>query len=150
MFEFLLSPNGRVSRGAFWGVNVVFAIIILALAWLLFQHTTAIVPTVSGGYIAPSGSPDIGHPFTIALLLAIPMLWIEFCLIVKRWHDRGKSGWWSLIILLPVLGLIWAFIEVALLRGQPGGNRYGGSTSWADRRGWTTDDIYAEVSDDMP
>lgn len=53
-------------------------------------------------------------------------LWIFVALQVKRWHDRGKSAWMLLLNLVPVIGWIWAVIELALLQGELGINRYGG------------------------
>ena len=44
---------------------------------------------------------------------------------VKRWHDRGKSGWWVLIALIPLVGPIWAIIETGFLPGTSGPNEYG-------------------------
>ena len=43
----------------------------------------------------------------------------------KRWHDRGKSGWWNLIALIPIIGPIWALVESGFLKGDCGSNRYG-------------------------
>jgi len=47
---------------------------------------------------------------------------------VKRWHDRGRSWKWLLIVFIPVAGAVWAFIELGFLEGTPGPNRYG----WPD------------------
>jgi len=44
---------------------------------------------------------------------------------VKRYHDRDKSGWWVLIIFLPVIGALWYLIECGFLRGTDGNNAYG-------------------------
>ena len=44
---------------------------------------------------------------------------------VKRWQDRGKFGWWSLIGSLPIIGAAWQFVENGCLRGTKGGNRFG-------------------------
>jgi uncharacterized membrane protein YhaH (DUF805 family) len=44
---------------------------------------------------------------------------------VKRYHDRNKSGWWILIVFVPVIGGLWYFIECGFLRGTPGPNTYG-------------------------
>jgi uncharacterized membrane protein YhaH (DUF805 family) len=44
---------------------------------------------------------------------------------IKQWHDRGKSGWWVLIGLIPFIGAIWALIETGFLEGDPGDNQYG-------------------------
>ncbi len=61
----------------------------------------------------------------LAVLLYIPLLWSSLALQVKRWHDRNKSGAWVLISLIPLVGGIWAFVEVGCLRGTFGLNNYG-------------------------
>ena len=63
------------------------------------------------------------------------------CVLSKRLHDRGRSGWWSLVILLCVglvwpfpdnfpgwislVILVWAFVELVLMPGEQGANRFG-------------------------
>ena len=59
------------------------------------------------------------------LLLYPPAIWISLALQVKRWHDRGKSGWWVLLGCIPYSGAIWSFIELGCLRGTDGPNEYG-------------------------
>ncbi|MBV7329929.1 DUF805 domain-containing protein [Chloroflexi bacterium TSY] len=52
-------------------------------------------------------------------------LWPNLAVSAKRWHDRDKSGWWSLIVLIPIIGVIWMLIEVGFLEGTNGPNRFG-------------------------
>jgi uncharacterized membrane protein YhaH (DUF805 family) len=43
---------------------------------------------------------------------------------VRRLHDTGRSGWWILISLVPVIG--WIVLLVFMLTdSQPGSNQYG-------------------------
>jgi len=44
---------------------------------------------------------------------------------VKRLHDRDRSGWFYLIVLIPMFGPAWLGIELGLLRGTVGPNRFG-------------------------
>ena len=44
---------------------------------------------------------------------------------VKRYHDVDKSGWWVLILLVPVVGFVWFLIECGFQRGTSGPNRFG-------------------------
>jgi uncharacterized membrane protein YhaH (DUF805 family) len=44
---------------------------------------------------------------------------------IKRFHDRDKSGWWVLIVLIPIIGAIWLLIELGFLKGTPGPNQFG-------------------------
>jgi uncharacterized membrane protein YhaH (DUF805 family) len=59
------------------------------------------------------------------IILFLLLLWPSICLYAKRWHDRDKSGWWSLIGLIPIIGGLWMLIELGFLRGTDGPNRFG-------------------------
>lgn len=56
----------------------------------------------------------------LSLLLVIPSLAVT----VRRLHDIGKSGWWYLIGLIPLLGGLFLLIWF-LRRGDAGPNAYG-------------------------
>lgn len=58
--------------------------------------------------------------------IAVVSSWIYLAGIVKRLHDRNKSGHWAWVLLIPYIGAFWMLIECGCLegmRGQP--NRYG-------------------------
>jgi hypothetical protein len=44
--------------------------------------------------------------------------------VVRRLHDTGRSGWWWLITLIPLVGGIWMLVLLCL-DGQTGPNRFG-------------------------
>jgi uncharacterized membrane protein YhaH (DUF805 family) len=69
-------------------------------------------------HIGPSAS-------TVILAFGVLVTWISLAIAVKRYHDRDKSGWWALIIFLPVIGALWYLIECGFLRGTEGNNDYG-------------------------
>jgi len=45
-------------------------------------------------------------------------------LIIRRWHDLGKSGWLSLLMLIPLLNLL-VLIFLWVKKGTDGPNAYG-------------------------
>jgi uncharacterized membrane protein YhaH (DUF805 family) len=63
------------------------------------------------------------------------------CVLSKRLHDRGRSGWWAALILAAVVAvwpapdkffdflfalvLVWAAVELGVMPGEAGANRYG-------------------------
>jgi uncharacterized membrane protein YhaH (DUF805 family) len=63
------------------------------------------------------------------------------CVLSKRLHDRGRSGWWAAPILVSIVAVwpyphhfvdfpfllmvLWAAVELAILPGEQGANRYG-------------------------
>jgi uncharacterized membrane protein YhaH (DUF805 family) len=54
------------------------------------------------------------------LAIFVPSLAIS----IRRLHDIGKSGWWILISLIPIIGTIWLIILLAT-KGQSKDNEYG-------------------------
>lgn len=42
----------------------------------------------------------------------------------RRLHDTGRSGWWQLLALVPVIGAIVVLVFAAQ-DGQPGDNQFG-------------------------
>lgn len=54
------------------------------------------------------------------LMVLIPSLSIH----IRRLHDIGKSGWWLLVMFIPVVGPLVIFV-FNLMNGFPGDNEYG-------------------------
>ena len=61
----------------------------------------------------------------IGAIVSIAMIYPAIMLYAKRWHDRGKSGWWTLIVLVPIIGGLWILVELGFLKGTDGTNQYG-------------------------
>jgi uncharacterized membrane protein YhaH (DUF805 family) len=61
----------------------------------------------------------------VALIAQLLLVWISIVGGAKRCHDRDRSGWFQLIILIPVLGALWLLVELGFLRGTIGANRFG-------------------------
>lgn len=102
---------------------------IMVLAFVLFCLVGLLVePARADGRFAGDAPLD---PANAALLLTlfcvsfILYLWATYAVTAKRWHDRDKSGWWSLIGLIP-FGSIWMLVECGFLKGTDGPNRFGG------------------------
>jgi uncharacterized membrane protein YhaH (DUF805 family) len=69
-----------------------------------------------------SGNPVASVLMFLAWAVHWSMLW---AVQTKRWHDRGKSGWWSLMVLLPVIGWLWMLIESTFGKGDENCNEFG-------------------------
>lgn len=61
----------------------------------------------------------------VCILLAIFFTYININLIIKRYHDLGKSDFWILILLIPYIGWIYAFFELFFVKGNESENAYG-------------------------
>jgi uncharacterized membrane protein YhaH (DUF805 family) len=122
----LTSFEGRISRQPFW----LSLIALVVIEWILMIVLGLVFGTSMMGGLDPSLDPEAAAsaamkamiPLWIVLLL---FLYPTLAIYTKRWHDRGKSGWWTLIILVPLIGGIWFLVECGFLRGTEGPNQYG-------------------------
>ncbi len=133
------SFGGRTGRRGYWRAQLVGGVV-LAVIWC-------------GGLILVDETGVGG--FGAIALAALPIaLLFQLATLFRRAHDRNKSAWWLLavylgpLVLAFVIGsqeakthvpagalaalsladlalLIWGWVELALLRGTPGPNRFG-------------------------
>jgi uncharacterized membrane protein YhaH (DUF805 family) len=124
------SLEGRIPRKGFWLGFLVLMIVTWILEFILF----AIFGTSMMANIDPNATPEaqaeaakamMGNMMLPLGILMLLILWPSICLYAKRWHDRDKSGWWSLIGFIPIIGGIWMLVELGFLRGTEGPNRFG-------------------------
>jgi uncharacterized membrane protein YhaH (DUF805 family) len=122
----LLSFDGRIGRQSWWiGVIVLTVLqwIVMLILGLVFGQSM-----IAGmdPNMPPEQAAEIATQAYIPLIIAsLIFLYPALALYAKRWHDRGKSGWWTLILLVPIIGFLWWLIEQGFLRGTDGPNQYG-------------------------
>jgi uncharacterized membrane protein YhaH (DUF805 family) len=66
----------------------------------------------------------VGGPGVLGGLYGLAVLIPSIAVGVRRLHDTGRSGWWILIGLVPVIGFI-VLIVFFVADSQPGTNGYG-------------------------
>lgn len=122
LWQMLFGFNGRLRRMHWWLVRVG----VIAAAFVAVVAFGAVVAGIFGG---SENVPEFiqGMVGLVVIVVYFAVLWIELALTVKRWHDRDKSGFWFLIVLIPIIGPIWALIELGFLDGTQGPNQYGPS-----------------------
>jgi uncharacterized membrane protein YhaH (DUF805 family) len=112
MRNVLFSFQGRIGRCDFWLTS-------LPLGLVHF-----VVESFLDG--AAKNSDGVALTAVLLCLVWLPVfVWASLATQVKRWHDRDRSGWMVLINLIPLVGPLWAFIELGFLRGTVGANRFG-------------------------
>jgi uncharacterized membrane protein YhaH (DUF805 family) len=124
-----LGFEGRINRQPFWLGLLAMMILTWILEFVLFSiFGVNLVP------VDPSATPEVAAAAAMEMMnkMALPLgllflitLWPALAIYTKRWHDRDKSGWWSLIMFVPIIGAIWFLIECGFLRGTDGPNRFG-------------------------
>ncbi|MEM0899667.1 MAG: DUF805 domain-containing protein [Pseudomonadota bacterium] len=98
--------KGRARRSEFW-------------YFTLFTFLTSLILTaVDIGVLA---SPDVSPLSTLfSLGILIPSLAVG----ARRLHDIGRTGWWQLLIFVPLLGLI-VLIFLYVQKSEENANQYG-------------------------
>ena len=56
-------------------------------------------------------------------LLALSLILPNLAVTVRRLHDIDRSGWWVLLMFVPILSLV--ILVFMFLNGTSGGNRFG-------------------------
>jgi uncharacterized membrane protein YhaH (DUF805 family) len=110
--------RGRASRSGYW-----WFILFTAIVWVALD---VIVFVIAASSPAAPGVPIVVLLVIIAVLFVIVAIYLglaELALLVRRLHDTGRSGWWVLIGLAPLVGPI-ILLVFTLLEGTPGPNRY--------------------------
>lgn len=117
LFDVYFNPQGTLTRRYFW-YAIIYQFMFMSLVYA-FVGTLAFVLQQLGVFSQSLGSDD-GYALVTLVLLAIlyfPTNLMFFTVVVKRYHDRGKSGWWSLIMFIPVIGFFWTYIELGFFKG---------------------------------
>lgn len=92
------------------------------LEWWIIHLGVLISLRITGQvYLAlhRAGVEMSGLPGAAWMGFGLLLLWLSFTSIVRRLHERNKSGWWSPLYLVPFMGWAWLFIECGLLKGRP-------------------------------
>ena len=93
ILHYFFGFQGKISRQSWWSGMVIIATISLSLSFLaLMLQSEALI-----------------------LLLTLATIWPWLAISAKRWHDREKSGLWSLITLVPIIGGLWMLVECGFL-----------------------------------
>jgi uncharacterized membrane protein YhaH (DUF805 family) len=123
------SFSGRIPRKTFWLGYLVLLVITWILQFVLFSifgvNMMAMDPNMSPEAQAAAAAEAFSAMMVPLGILILITLWPSLALYTKRWHDRNKSGWWTLILFIPLVGPIWMLIELGFLRGTEGPNRFG-------------------------
>ena len=117
--DLLFSAKGRLARGPFL---VTAALLIAAVA----LYEAVIWPPlhwVTGVFVYPL------------------VFYVGACILSKRLHDRGRTGWWAALVLVAAVAvwpapygffdflfglvIVWAVVELGAMPGELGANRFG-------------------------
>ena len=113
----LFRAKGRLNRRRYW--LIILFIMISYVAILSFLGLTSF----------NQGHPDYAKPLATWEVVFL-IFWYLFATYVhimagiKRAHDRGRSGHFLWLFLIPIVSL-WPFVELGFLKGTKGPNAFG-------------------------
>lgn len=100
--------SGRARRAEFWWFTLISTIISIILQ--VVEQVIGLDDILSGLYSLGVLLPSIG-------------------VAIRRLHDTDRSGWWLLLIFIPILGWI-ALLVFYFQDGDPQPNQYGPSPKY--------------------
>lgn len=100
----IFSFKGRIRRTQYWVTNFVLGLLM--------------APANFCGDDMPGGIA------VFTLLIFVPWMWVSIANCVKRFHDLGKSGWFTLLLIVPIANIIFG-IYAAFFKGEECDNQYG-------------------------
>ncbi|MFI4975447.1 MAG: DUF805 domain-containing protein [Caulobacterales bacterium] len=119
--DLFTSAQGRLARTPF----LIAAAVLIALAAFYEVWVPSTLHWLTGWFIYPA------------------FLFAGTCILSKRLHDRGRSGWWAALVLFALVAvwpaphgvasflfcliLLWAAIELGVMTSEQGANRFGPS-----------------------
>lgn len=136
MFELLFSASGCVGRAVYWIVGILTVmvdVVLMAIGFLIISHAA----NAAGGSTLAHAYPNLQaltpaqqaaiRSVTVELCIVggflLLTIWVSFAIEIKRWHDRGMSGFWVL------LRFVSAFLQFYSVRNHP--TPEGALTVWA-------------------
>ena len=100
--------SGRATRAEYWYFVLfnIIAIVVLSVADIILTGVT---------------EKNIGF---LNIIYSLAVLIPSLAVAIRRLHDIGKSGWWLLVSLIPLIGSIWLLI-LMVTDSAAGDNQYG-------------------------
>ncbi len=91
--------SGRASRSEYWWWTLV-SVIVSGVLYGLVLATTDLQA------MAATGTPEFGPAYVVYLLWALATLVPGLAISWRRLHDTNRSGLWTFISLIPLVGAI--------------------------------------------
>jgi uncharacterized membrane protein YhaH (DUF805 family) len=103
------SPSSRINRLRYWAHSMLFTYAMLGV-FIVIGLVAALVSTTLA--------------IVLGVIAYIVMVVFSFILIIQRLHDLNKTGWMSLLAIVP-LANIYLIVLLIFFKGTEGRNDYG-------------------------
>jgi len=101
--------SGRARRKEYW-------------FFVLFNFIFAVVLAFIDGMIG-TFDPETGYG-VLSGIYGLAVIIPGIAVTIRRLHDTDRSGWWLLILFIPLIGAVWLLV-LMVIDGTSGQNQYG-------------------------
>ncbi len=119
--------SGRAARSEFWWFMLFLWLGMVVLSYvdtLVFGARDVVMMTGTDSFETGMGFSFNWQPQPITAIFILATLVPNLAVGARRLHDGGRTGWWWLIALIPMLGFIVLLIFF-IPKGTEGDNQYG-------------------------
>lgn len=85
---------------------------------LIISFLLGVIDGVMGTFSPEAGLGLLGGIYSLAVLIP------SIAVTIRRLHDTGRTGWWFLLIFIPLIGAI-VLLVFMVLDSEEGTNDYG-------------------------
>lgn len=103
------SPASRINRLRYWAHSMLFSFAMIGVLLVV-------------GLLASFVSSTLG--IVLAVIVYLAMIVFSFILMIQRLHDLNKTGWLSLLCIIPFANL-YLLVLLIFFKGTEGRNNYG-------------------------
>lgn len=99
---YCFKSEGSISRGEYWKFALITG---LTMSFIMYMFSALVEFYI---YIGAGESGFVSHKITFFISCALLLLatYTCTCMVIRRLHDTGKSGWLSILGFIPVVNII--------------------------------------------
>lgn len=123
--------TGRATRQEYWMFTLIQMVISIS-SWVLIGTFAGMGDLAGYGIMQDILFGLSGLCYILLVIYNLATFLPSLAVLVRRLHDTGRSGWWVLISLVPVIGIIILIVFLCMdsqtgnqLDSQTGNNKYG-------------------------
>ena len=113
-----MTTNGRATRSEYWWY-VLFTNLVQPLILVGYSISISAITSIDNGIFQSL----LAVMMVLLSLCQILLFLSSICVAIRRVHDIGLSGWWFILILIPIGNLI--LMLLLLKDSEKNDNKYG-------------------------
>lgn len=110
-------PSGRFTRLSYLAWGMITTVVVYILIGILMATSLVDMSSFDGT------DPFAAYKSVPLLIVQIAAMVVFFLFAIRRLHDWGSSGWWSLLILVPIANIVLGLMLI-FKAGNEGANRF--------------------------